>query len=145
MRDEVAGIADGPVTGPMNKAFNMKERKEPKFIQFAVGEVVEGILVQIDKVEVGERKQPTPRLIVKDLESGELYSFLATYDIAVKVRSNDIGHVISVRYEGEDTNVRREGRAMKRFKVMVSEKPYADARGNKLEDGTYITNADIPF
>lgn len=126
-------------------AFNMRERKEPKFVQFAEGEVVEGVFIGVDTVEVGTDKKKTAKISVRDLESGEIVQFLATYDISTKLKRSDIGHVVSVRYEGEDPSVRRGNNNLKRFKVLVSEKPYSAHQGNKLEDGTYITDADIPF
>lgn len=126
-------------------AFNMRERTEPEFVQFAPGEVLEGVLVNVDAIEVGKEKKRTLRFTVRDLDDKKLRSFLGTYDISTKLTVKDIGHVVSVRYEGDDQNVRRNGNAMKRFKVLVSDNVYAPAKGNKLEDGTYITDADIPF
>lgn len=126
-------------------SFNMRERKDPKFVQFADGEVVEGVFIGVDTVEVGAEKKKTAKISVRDLDSGEIVQFLATYDISTKLKRSDIGHVISVRYEGEDSSVRRGNNNLKRFKVLVSDKPYSPAKGNKLEDGTYITDEDIPF
>lgn len=117
-------------------AFNMKERKEPKFVQFAPGEVVEGVLVRIDTMEVGVERKPTARFVVRDLDSGEMLAFLGTYDIATKLQRSDVGHVVSVRYEGEDKSVQRNGNAMKRFKVSVSDQLY---------DPAVISDADIGF
>jgi hypothetical protein len=83
---------------------------------------------------------------VKELDSGELQSFLGTYDIASKLRRMDIGHLISVRYEGEDKSVSRNGNALKRFKIAVSKELYAGAgKKDGLEAGTLITDDDIPF
>jgi hypothetical protein len=131
----------------MGDSFNMQERKEPTFVQFAEGEVIEGLLVSIDRIEVGEQKKPTPRFVVKDLESGQLQCFLGTYDIATKLKRADIGHVIRVRYEGEDRTVSRNGNSLKKFKVEVSDRPYAAAAAGRkdIEAGTLITDEDIPF
>jgi hypothetical protein len=129
------------------KAFNMKERKEPEFISFSDGEMVEGVLLNIDRIPVGETKQMTNRYTVRDIENREnLYSFLGTHQIDTKLSREDIGHVVSVRCEGVDHSVQRNGNAMKKFKVLVSDVPYNVAtRGRQLEDGTYITNEDIGF
>jgi len=130
--------------GTSMAAFNMKERKEPTFVQFADGEEVSGILLRIDRMQVGQQKQIANRYTLRDLD-GEMYSFLGTYQIDTKLHTTDVGHYVQVRCEGTDSSVTRNGNAMKKFKVSVSEKPYAPKQGRKLEDGTYITDEDIPF
>lgn len=127
----------------------MQERKEPDFISFADGEEVTGILLGIDRITLEKTQQTANRYTVQDIDSGDLYAFLGTHQIDMKIKPRDIGHVIQVRCEGVDTSVTRNGNAMKKFKVLVSDKPYRDAaklaRGRQLEDGTYITNEDIGF
>ncbi len=120
-------------------AFSMKERKEPTFVQFADGEMLAGVLVRIDRTQVSNgngAKAPANRYTVRDLESGEMYSFLGTYQIDTKLNVADIGHVIEVRNEGTNPNVQRNGNAMKVFAVRVSEQPFNPAT---------ITDNDIPF
>jgi hypothetical protein len=125
----------------------MRERKEPEFISFAQGEMVEGELVRIDTVEVGEQKKRTARFTVRDIETNELASFLGTYDLVTKLRPEDRGHYVRIRFEGEDKSVTRNGNAMKKFKVEVSAEPVAKVpAGGKHEDGSpNITDADVPF
>lgn len=130
--------------------FEMQERKEPEFIQFAEGEYVEGVLVRIDKVEVGDPKKPdapkkpTARFTLKDAETGALQAFLGTYDIVTKLSRADIGYMVRVRYEGPDKSVQRNGNPLKRFKVEVSNIPVGDAKPDVVA-GTEITDEDIPF
>lgn len=125
----------------------MQERSEPKFVKFGVGEVVEGVLIKIEQVEIGELKKKATRYTVEDLESKELSSFLGAYQIDTKLRQSDRGHFISVRYEGEEKNVVRNGHALRRYTVRVSNQPVrpASAPGKQLEDGTFITDDDVAF
>ena len=123
------------------QAPRMIERKEPEFIKFAEGEVVEGILKSIERIQVGTPAKDAIRYTVADVATGELSSFLGCYQIDTKLRRDDLGHYITVRYEGEDSSVRRNGNSMKRFKVFVSELRY----NGQPEDGTFITNEDIGF
>jgi hypothetical protein len=120
-------------------AFNMIERKDPKFVQFGDGETVSGILVGIEKIDVGGK--PAARYTVQDLESKEMVSFLGTYQINAKLRREDVGHVVDVRCEGSDPKVARNGKPMKLFKVLVSER----TAPGYAHDGTQITDDDIPF
>jgi hypothetical protein len=130
-----------PVDPAASASFNMRERKEPTFVKFTEGEVVEGILVNVEQVEVGEPRKKAMRYTVEDMDSHDLSSFLGCYQIDTKLRVTDIGHVIHVRFEGDDNSVTRNGRAMKKFQVSVSEK-----RVNpKLADGTFISDDDIGF
>ena len=127
-------------------AFNMVERKEPEFVKFTDGASIEGVLVNIERIDVGTPPKPAIRYTIADLEDAKLRCFLGSYQIDTKLRRGDIGHVIGVRYEGEDRSVSRNGNAMKRFRVFVSEKPHkAAAQGNQIADGTFITDDDIGF
>ena len=133
-------------------AFNMQERKEPAFVKFNEGDVAEGVLLNVERIEIedsqSKAKKNALRYTVQDLETGDLSSFLGAYQIDVKLRPVDKGHYISVRYEGEDKTVSRNGNAMKRFKVLVSNasvSEVAKANGIPLADGTFITNDDIPW
>ena len=113
----------------------MKERQEPRFIQFATGEAVEGVLVTIEHCTV--KDNPAIRYTVRE-DDGNLVCFLGTYQLNVKLRPSDCGHYISVRCEGEDTMIRRGDNNMKIFKVLVSEDSYKDG-------SLYVTDNDIPF
>ncbi len=120
----------------------MEERREPELIKFVEGECVEGILLNIVKVNVGEPPKPVTKFIV-DRGNGDLCSFLGSYEIVSKLKMEDRGHLVSVRFEGEDKNVTRNGNSLKRFKVLVSKKPVL--AGKALSDSALITDADIPF
>jgi len=128
-------------------AFKLQERKEPKFVTFAQGEVVEGELMRIDAVEIGEQKKRTVRFTVRDIETNEYQAFLGTYDLVTKLRVEDRGHYVRIRFEGGDPKVQRNGNPMKRFKVEVSEAPIREvpAGGTNADGSPLITDADIPF
>ncbi len=127
----------------------MQERKEPVLVKFAKGEVVEGELIAIERIAVGEEKKPATRYVLRDLDTNELIAFIGVHQINQKLRPNDRGHFVSVRYEGEDKTVSRNGNAMKIFNVRVSTQ-----KVNQLMPGkgsvdplaaTEITDDDIPF
>jgi len=95
----------------------MKERTEPDFIQFRPGDVVEGVLVSVQRIMV--QGKPAVRYTVDG--GGKLYAFLGTYQLNTKLRPSDVGHWVAVRYEGEDTNVKRGENSMRIFTVAVSD------------------------
>lgn len=119
--------------------FNMQERKEPTLIKFGDGEQVRGVLVAVDQVEVKGKR--VNQYVIEDMDSKERASFLGTYQIDVKLRRSDVGHVVQVVCTGEDRNVQRNGNAMKTFRVLVSDRK-APGWAN---DGTPITDDDIAF
>jgi hypothetical protein len=94
----------------------MVEREGPRFVRFKVGELVEGVLVEIKRQNV--QGKPAIRYTVDD--GGQLYSFLGTYQINEKLRVSDKGKRVSICYEGEDTSVSRAGNRMRKFRVFVS-------------------------
>lgn len=98
------------------REIEMVEREEPRFVRFEVGDVVEGILVEIRRLRV--QGKPAVRYTVDD--DGQLCSFLGTYQINEKLRVTDIQKRIHIRYEGEDTSVMRAGRRMRNFRIFVS-------------------------
>ena len=133
---------------------NMKERKEPKFVKFDKdGEVIEGVLIGVDRPEIGGKK--VARFILADVNIGEgdrviptgdRTCFLGTADLVQKINVQDMGHFFSIRYEGEDHGIKRNGNSMRRFKVMLSETPVFAVKNVQSEaDSTFITDADIPF
>jgi hypothetical protein len=101
------------------RAVEMVERREPHFVVFRVGDVVEGILVEIERVQV--KGKSGLRYTVDD--SGQLYRFLGTYQINEKIQIGDVGKRVRIRYEGEDTSVERAGNRMRVFRVFVSPAP----------------------
>jgi hypothetical protein len=114
----------------------MEERKEPRFVQFSSGDVVEGLLVSVLRVKI-EGKDAVRYIVLQD--DDELVSFLGTYIINTKLSPADRGHRISVRYEGENPQVKRGENCMKMFKVLVSKKAVLPL------DSLGITDDDIPF
>jgi hypothetical protein len=125
------------------KSLNMVERKEPTLISFAEGESVQGVLLAIERIEI--EKKPVVRYTVRDVDTRELSSFLGTYQINAKIHPEDVGHIIDVRYEGEDRSVVRNGNALRRFKVLISDVPAARIGVCTAEDVTFITNDDVGF
>lgn len=126
-----------PKTG---NSFEMEERKDPTFVQFGDGETLTGVLVNIERIEVS--KKQVSRFTLADVETSELSSFLGTYQLDSKIRRSDLGHVLEVRCEGKDPKVTKNGNAMKLFRVRVSNRKVQEVQA--LEDGTYITDDDLP-
>lgn len=131
------------------EAFEMEERKEPELVKFGEGEVIEGELTFIDRILVGEERKPALRYTVRDLETGNSVAFLGVHQVNQKLRLEDRGHFVHVRYEGEDKSVSRNGNAMKIFHVRVSKQKVSEmVTGKGSVDpvaGTEITDYDIPF
>jgi|GEM_PF-2525299 len=131
------------------KEFEMEERKEPELVKFAEGEVIEGELIRVDSILVGEEKNRVALYTVRDLDTGKLCCFRGLYQIDRKLRLQDRGHFIQVRYEGEDKTVIRNGNAMKMFHVRVSKQKVSEMTSGKGSvdplAGTEITDDDIPF
>ncbi|MGO8775287.1 MAG: hypothetical protein ACLQHT_13540 [Terracidiphilus sp.] len=123
----------------------MQERKEPKFIRFAPGDVCDGVLISIEKVMVNQK--PAARYTVRLADNSEV-SFIGTNQINRKLRSGDQGYRVQIICTGEDPNVKRGENCMKLFKVRVSA---ARAVGVVLPIPTEgdlvpeITDQDIPF
>jgi hypothetical protein len=119
----------------------MREREEPRFVKFAKGECVDGVLVEVERISVRDQESgrtgAAVRYTVKQ-DDGTFVCFLGTHQINTKLRPTDKGYYISVRYEGEDANVGRGGNQMKHFKVLVSDQTAS-------VDSLYINDSDIPF
>ena len=113
----------------------MVEREEPRFVNFSTGDVVEGILVSIERVAVKDK--PAIRYTVKE-QDGDYVCSIGTHQLNTKLRVTDRGHLVSIRCEGEDVMVKRGDNCMKVFKVLVSKEPAVDGQ-------LYITDEDIPF
>jgi hypothetical protein len=123
----------------------MQERLEPRRVKFATGDVVEGVLTQIERVSIDNK--PAVRYTVES-ESGEQTQFLGTYQLNAKLRASDKGHKIEIRCVGEDVTVKRGDNCMKVFEVMVSKNPVRSVAFPLVSNGTQtleITDADIPF
>jgi len=113
----------------------MVEREEPRHVKFATGEVIEGILVSLERRVVEDK----PGIYYTVLQAdGVAVGFWGTHQLNTKLRPTDRGHQVSIRCEGTDTMVGRAGNNMKVFKVLVSK--------DLAKDGElYITDEDIPF
>ncbi len=116
----------------------MIEREEPKFVSFATGDVVEGVLLNIERIKVKDK--PAIRYTVR-LDDKTFASFVGTHHLNTKLRVDDIGHYVSITCQGEDTMVKRGDNCMKVFRVLVSENPVA-SRAAITTDGTEITDDD---
>lgn len=129
----------------MRAAMNsMKEREEPRFVEFKkVGDSVTGLLLKTESIEITDKEtgrlSRACRYLMQDPETGERLCFLGTYQINQKLSPADRGRMVTVKFNGLDQNVVRNGNAMRDFKVLVSEEPV----GSLPELG--ITDDDIPF
>lgn len=123
----------------------MEERKSTELQQWdcAEGTQVEGILVRrgpesITDRESGEVKEVLGMTV--EHEDGARTKFLATYELADKIRRNDLGKLVRITYQGETSiggGARK--RRMKTFRVFVS------ADKVKTAAALGITDEDIPF
>jgi len=106
------------VQATKNAPVQMVERTGPEIFKFETpGASLRGQLISIDSTEIDGK--PTLRYIVKDGEDERLFSFLGTVDLNTKIRSSDVGKIIEVRYERNDTQAAAGKHPMKRFKVLV--------------------------
>jgi hypothetical protein len=118
----------------------METREEPRFIQFVKGEVVEGVLLGIERMQVGGK--PAVRYTLMS-DSGEMGAFIGTYQLNTKLRIEDKGHRVSILFVGEDQTVKRGENYMKLFEVKVSKERVTGQ--TVASAGLEITDADIPF
>lgn len=115
----------------------LEDRKEPDFVKFdREGQTAEGALIAISRVEVDGKPAVKYTLETQD---GQKIAFLGTHKINVHLSRRDVGHYVYVKFEGENKNVTKNGRAMREFKVRVSPKPVIQVDPNE------ITDDDIPF
>lgn len=125
---------------------SMRKVKLPEQIKFVSGEVREGVLEGIVKVRL-ESGGITSRYVMRSLNGRDRFQFLGTYMLNQMLSPDMVGHYLEITCVGEDANVQRNGRKMMVFEVACSEHPVMPVGnvGQKLEDGTYITDADVPF
>lgn len=125
---------------------SMKKVQPPQQIKFTPRVVVCGELLGIEKIRLRDGGIAA-RYIMRDMETGQKFQFLGTTQIDQMLGPEDAGHYLEIAYLGEDTNVERNGRKMRVFEIAKSEFPVNPraAAGRQLEDGTYITDQDIPF
>lgn len=127
------------------RAGELKERKEPRFVKFGDGESIRGVLVAVERITVKNDRgqQQVSRYTLREEWTDEMLAFLGTYDIDTKLKPADVGKLMEIRCEGSDQNVTRNGNAMKRFKILVSDNRVDRAQAAGLTPE--ITDDDIPF
>lgn len=135
------------------KEIGMATVTEPKFLQWEEGQVIEGVLIAIERCMIGEPAKPAARFVVSEgyvddskkfVASGELLAFLGTADLIQKIRTQHKNHFICIRYTGPDHSVHKNGNSMRRFDVAVSPLEFAVGTPSVAND-LGITDADIPF
>ncbi len=123
----------------------METRGEPRFVQFNAGDVVEGVLMGIERMTVKDRATGRDRSAIRYTVAegdGGTCAFLGTYQLNTKLRPSDRGHRVVIRCEGEDVTVKRGENQMKVFDVQVSKAPVSQSTA---VDNLGITDADVPF
>lgn len=130
-------------------SLTMETREEPRFINFATGDTLEGELLSVEEVTIKEKR--AVRYTLKEPDRDIWVCFLGTHMLNSKLRLSDVGHYIQITCEGEDTTVKKGENCMKVFDVKVSrEKVHAGlfkptALKSESGDGTGITDEDLPF
>lgn len=113
----MATAANNPTQ--MKPRRQMEEIKAPELFQFKkTGDLIAGVLLQIEPKGIGDKvvQEYTMRL-----ENGMMITFLATNDLAKKLRGEHVGHYCEVRYESDDSSFQKQNQsAMKVFKVLVA-------------------------
>ena len=125
----------------MATTVEMIEIEEPRLVQFNTGDVVDGTLIGIEKAKIKDKETGVEKVAVKYIivqPDGVTVFFWGTHQLNQKLRLDHVGHLISIRCEGTDTMVVRNGNPMKVFKVLVSKEKAKDS-------DLYISDADIPF
>jgi len=127
----------------------METREEPRFINFATGDTLEGELLSVEEIAVKEKR--AVRYTLKEPDRDIWVCFLGTHMLNSKLRLSDVGHYVQITCEGEDTTVKRGENCMKVFDVKVSrEKVHAGLfkptePKPESSDPASISDADIPF
>jgi len=106
------------VASPKKTTVELIERAGPEIFRFEnSGDCLRGRLVNIETADVGGKA--TLRYLIHQEEEGNLYSFLGTVDLNIKIRASDIGKILEVRYLGRDPETQEGKNPIKRFKVLV--------------------------
>lgn len=130
-------------------AVNWVKLQQPKKFDFANGVQLVGILIDLQRTTVRDRRSGAPKPVVRytvrevdeRFEQGETFFFFGTNQIDNTLRPDHIGHYISVTCTGEDRGAGRNGNAMKLFDISASEQPAPGWAG----DGTQIGDGDLGF
>ena len=123
----------------------MEERKEPEFIRFNQGDLVEGVLMAVEKATI--KGKPIARFTVRRADGSEA-AFIGTNQINRKLRLEDLGHRVEIVCTGEDQNVKRGDNCMKLFTVKVSKSKAAGVSLPVRTEGDLVPEIgddDIPF
>jgi len=76
-----------------------REIREPRLFKFErEGDSISGRLDDIETVNVGMMKIPTPRYVMEG-DEGELLYVLATADLQKKIRRVHVGRKLSIKWE----------------------------------------------
>ena len=137
----------------MGKVINGIECEEclkPELVRFQTGDVLEGVLLQRNRVTLGGK--PAIQYMLEK-PSGVVVKFNGTADIIEKIQPGYVGHYLQITCIGEDQMVKRGDNYMKVFEIFRSKEPVSKANSNGhtgasetvAGDGTEITDADIPF
>lgn len=128
----------------MNQEQDYEVREEPKFISFAQGDFLEGILIGVEKATA--KGKPVTRYTVMRMDDSAV-CFIGTRVLDRKLRLSDLAHRIEITCTGEDPAVKRGDNCMKLFNVKVWKKRVANAPLIETRDDftPEITDADIPF
>lgn len=99
--------------------FNFQEQKEVPFFRFEKrGDLVEGYLISLDPMNVGENKTRTIAYTLELFKGGRL-RFLGTKNILDKLTPAMLGRPVRVKYQGDDEKAGKNGNAMRIFWVGV--------------------------
>jgi hypothetical protein len=130
----------GPVTVVVDGR-TLVEREAPELFKFeGVGDFVKGVLMAMDIVTVREKR--TVQFTIYDAGDGKTRKILGTYDLLQKINKDDVGRFVQIVYKGENKEIRKGDNFLRIFSVAFEDKKKTAAT---FEDGTQITDADIPF
>jgi hypothetical protein len=103
-------------TTSTSKPIELVEREGPVMFKFdSPGRVLRGRLISIEHTHINDK--PAVRYTLHDEEEGKYYTFLGTVELITKIRQSDVGRVIQVQYEGQDSEGQNGKNPMKRFRV----------------------------
>jgi len=100
------------------KPIELVERTGPEIFRFeAPGDYVRGRLISMENTHINGKS--ALKYVLHDLEEDRFYSFLGTVDLNTKIRPTDVGKVLEVRYERQDSPSDNGKNPLKHFKVFV--------------------------
>jgi hypothetical protein len=97
------------------------------------GDSIAGVLLSIDKVTV--RGKTVTQYLLRPDGSEKRVKLLATYDLAQKLRPEQIGRFVELTFIGENKEVRKGNNCLREFRVLVA----------KAQNNPEINDEDIPF